>query len=119
MICREGPYKTESEAGTFTDRFKLVFQDNTVVEPEPEEPEVGDFKIMYVNGTREIFIMNPHKLEIEKVYLNNMLGQQVHMFYDIPTKNLIKLPVSRFGSGVYVVKVYSEKGITTKKVILE
>ena len=116
---REEPYKTESEAGTFTERFKIVFRDNTVVEPEPEEPEVGDFNILYVNGTREIFIMNPHKLEIEKVYLNNMLGQQVHMYYDIPTKNLIKLPVSRFGSGVYVVKVYSEEGITTKKVILE
>ena len=116
---RTGPYEIHSDEGTYTERLSIVFQDNTLVEPEPEEPEVGDFKIMYVNGTREIFIMNPHKLEIEKVYLNNMLGQQVHMFYDIPTKNLIKLPVSRFGSGVYVVKVYSEKGITTKKVILE
>ena len=117
---RKGAYKVQSDEGIFTDRLSIVFQDNTAVEPEPEEHEIeGDFKILYVNGTREIFIMNPHKIEIEKVYLNNMLGQQVHMYYDIPNKNLIKLPVSRFGSGVYVVKVYSENGITTKKVILE
>ena len=117
---RAEDYVTESEVGTFTDRFKLVFQDKTVIE-EPEEPVVdeGEFEILYVNGSREILIRNPQLIDISKVYLNNMLGQQVHLYYNVPTEKEIRLPVHRFSSAVYIIKVHSEKGVHTKKVILE
>ena len=119
---RESPYTTESEAGTFTDRFKIVFQDDTppdvVVDPV-EDVDNGNFEVMYVNGTREILVKNPDLLRIDRIYLNNLLGQQVHVFYNIPQQKELYLPVQKFSSGVYVVKVHSEKGISTKKVILE
>lgn len=118
---RAEEYVTESEVGTFTERFKLVFQDKTVVEEPVEEPVVdaGEFEILYVNGSREILVRNPQLLDISKIYLNNMLGQQVHVYYNIPKEKEIRLPVNRFSSAVYVVKVHSENGIRTKKVIIE
>ncbi|GAB2768195.1 hypothetical protein GCM10010465_11850 [Actinomadura fibrosa] len=117
---RDGPYETTSEEGTFTNRFKLAFQDDTVIEPEPEpELEEGPFEVLYITGTREILIRNPQLIGVDKVYLNNALGQQVHMYYDIPVEKEIRLPVNRFASGMYIVKVHSEEGIVTKKVILE
>ena len=117
---REGNYVTESEAGIFTDRFKIVFLDKWTVE-EPEEPalEEGPVEVIYVNGSREILIKNPELLEISRVYLNNMLGQQVHVYYNIPKDREVPLPVQRFSAGVYAVKVHTEEGIIVKKVILE
>ncbi|WP_029038320.1 Ig-like domain-containing protein [Salinimicrobium xinjiangense] len=118
---RVGPYEAESEAGVFTDRFKLVFQDKTPT-VEPEDPvviEEGPFEILYVNGTRNIMLRNPELIDVSRVYLNNMLGQQVHVYYDVPLEREVELPVSRFSAGVYIVKVHSEKGVFTKKVILE
>lgn len=117
---RKTAYRATSDTGTFHNRFKLIFKDpTTVVVEEPEVPEAGEFEILYVNGSREILVKNPQLLNIERIYLNNMLGQQLHVYYDIPAEKEIRLPVKRFSSGVYIVKVHSEKGIRTKKVILE
>ncbi|MDX1604321.1 MAG: T9SS type A sorting domain-containing protein, partial [Salinimicrobium sediminis] len=117
---RAEPYETESEAGTFTDRFKLVFQDKTQIE-EPEVPiiEEGPFEVLYVTGTRNVLLRNPELLEVDRVYLNNMLGQQVHVYYNVPSEKEVELPVKRFAAGVYIVKVHYEGGIVTRKVILE
>jgi hypothetical protein len=117
---REEDYVVESEAGTFSDRFKLVFQDRWSVE-EPEEPilEEGPLEVIYVNGSREVLIKNPELLEISRVYLNNMLGQQVHVYYNIPKDREVNLPVQRFSAGVYIVKMHTEQGIIARKVIFE
>ena len=117
---RAADYVVESETGIFSDRFKLVFQDRWAIQ-EPEEPvfEEGSLEVLYINTDREILIKNPELLEISRVYLNNMLGQQVHVYYNVPTERKIPLPVQKFNSGVYLVKVHSEKGIIVKKVIIE
>ncbi len=117
---RAEDYVTESEAGIFIDRFQLIFHDRWAVE-EPEEPilEEGPIEVIYFTGTREILIRNPELLDISRVYLNNMLGQQVHVYYNIPEDREVSLPVQRFSAGVYVVKVHTEQGIIVKKVILE
>ncbi|MEG9329078.1 LamG-like jellyroll fold domain-containing protein [Salinimicrobium catena] len=117
---RKNAYRATSDTGTYHNRFKVIFKDpNAVVVEEPEVPEAGEFEILYVNGSREILVKNPELLNIERIYLNNVLGQQLHVFYDVPAEKELRLPVKRFSSGVYIVKVHSEKGIRTKKVILE
>jgi len=113
-------YVTESEAGTFSNRFQIVFHDRWSVQL-PEEPilEEGPIEVIYFTGTREVLIKNPELLKISRVSLDNMLGQQVHVYYNIPEDREIPLPVQRFSSGVYIVKVHTERGIFVKKVILE
>ncbi|HET8854715.1 MAG TPA: T9SS type A sorting domain-containing protein, partial [Salinimicrobium sp.] len=119
---REGPYESTAEPGSFNDRFKIVFKKPEPEKPEePEEPEIitGDIEIQYVNDSREVLVRNPKLHKISRVYLNNILGQQIHVYYNIPVQNEINLPVNWFGSGIYIVKLHSEDGIVSKKVILE
>ena len=118
---RKEPYITESDGGIFTDRFKIVFQDDvTVVKPEdPLIVDDGQLEIMYVNGTRTVSIDNPKLIKLNRIYLNNLLGQQVHVYFDIPIKKRVELPVNRFSSGVYILKLHTEQGIVSKKIILE
>ncbi|WP_029035221.1 T9SS type A sorting domain-containing protein [Salinimicrobium terrae] len=118
---RKESYITESEEGIFTDRFKLVFQNEVGIE-EPQDPEIideGHLEIIYVNGTRKVLVINPELIKVSRIYLNNILGQQVHVYYNIPLQTRVELPVNRFSSGVYILKLHTEQGIITKKVILE
>lgn len=119
---REEPYITDVDEGVFTERFKLVFKDNTPI-TAPEDPvtvvEDGLFEVLYVNGTRKIVIKNPELIRVNRIYLNNLSGQQVHIYYNIPLTTKEELPVERFSSGVYVLKLHTANGIVTKKVVLE
>lgn len=120
---RKVQYTATSDTGTFHNRFKIIFKDpNAVIDTEDEvilEEEGGEFEILYVNGNRKILVRNPQLINIDKIYLNNILGQQIHVYYNIPAEKELSLPVHRFSSGVYIVKVHSEKGTKTKKVILK
>lgn len=118
---RKNLYIATSDTGTYHNRFKIIFKDPNAIDIEDEviPEELGEFEILYVNGSREIKVKNPQLIGIDRIYLNNVLGQQIHVYYDIPLQSEIDLPVNRFSSGVYIVKVHSEKGIRTKKVILE
>lgn len=118
---RKTQYIATSDTGTYHNRFKIIFKDPNAVDIEDEviPEDTGEFEILYVNGSREILVRNPQLLGIERIYLNNVLGQQVHVYYDVPVEKELRLPVNRFSSGVYILKVHSENGIRTKKVILE
>ncbi|MGI0107561.1 PKD-like domain-containing protein [Salinimicrobium sp. WS361] len=116
------PYTIEVEEGVFTDRFKLVFKDDETPVVEPEDPVVvddGPFKVQYLNEDRIILIKNPELIKVNRIYLNNLTGQQVHVYYNIPLTIKEELPVERFSAGVYILKLHTAQGIITKKVILE
>ncbi|WZL89631.1 PKD-like domain-containing protein [Salinimicrobium sp. 3283s] len=116
------PYTIEVEEGVFTDRFKLVFKDDETPVVEPEDPVVvddGPFKVQYLNEDRIILIKNPELIKVNRIYLNNLSGQQVHVYYNIPLTIKEELPVERFSAGVYILKLHTAQGIITKKVILE
>lgn len=116
---REGSFESTAEPRTINDRFKIVFKKPKAVKSEEPEIITGDIEIQFVNSSREVLIRNPKLHKISKVYLSNILGQQIHVYNDILKQNEIRLPVSRFNAGIYVVKLHFENRIITKKVILE
>ena len=113
---RKSTYQTTAEPGSANDRFSIVFKE-TISKDEDVLPE--GFEIIYVHDTREIIIRNPQLIDISRISLSNLLGQQVHVFYNVPLQQEISLPVARFSSGVYIVKLQSREGSVSRKVILE
>ena len=114
----EKEFSANLEPGEYKDRYEIVFEEPQLVD-ESEIILPGEFDIMYVNGTREITLRNPKLQNISKVFLNNILGQQVHVYHYIPEEHEVKLPVKQFSSGIYIVKAHVEEGIITKKIIIE
>jgi len=55
---------------------------------------------------------------VEKVTLFNLLGQSVGTF-DVKDQNQqnIQLPIKDLSSGTYIVKVKTDKGETTRKIV--
>ncbi|GHA27426.1 hypothetical protein GCM10007103_06010 [Salinimicrobium marinum] len=74
---------------------------------------------VYISRSRQLIIHNPAFIEIEKVYINNLLGQELFIYDNIENQKQIKLSVTKFTPGVYLARIHSEKGILTKQIMLD
>ena len=115
---KESPYVVYVSGGKLEDRFEIVFKDEFAQIQDPPAPEIG-VEILYLNSTREFVISNPQLVELYDAVLNNVLGQKVQDFGNIPDQDEARLPVKRFSPGVYIVKLNTAAGILTEKIIIE
>ena len=79
----------------------------------------GRMYAVYISGSRQLIIHNPAFIEIEKVYINNLLGQQLFIYDNIQNEEQIALAVANFTPGVYLARIHSKNGILTKQIMLE
>ena len=78
----------------------------------------SDFFTIYPNPVADILnITNKNQLEISSIIIYNTLGQQVQTF--INANNTTSIDVSQLKTGLYFIKINSEKGITTSRFIKE
>jgi len=130
---KAGPYLSTSEPGYIHDRFEIIFfkEDPPLIEgpivgepgvegPIIEVPET-DFttlSIKHAHNLREIQIMNPDRLIITSVYLFDLNGNLIEKYTNIPPNKEISLMVRNYSSGVYVIKLYTEGKVISKKIII-
>ena len=113
----------ELAAGTYTDRFSIVFVKTTTVITAKtsltEEVTSDDINVYHNNDTEEITINLFNDTSLQKVEVYNLLGQKVKNFNN--NENLAKLNFSIAGlkQGFYIVKVISNDSEFSKKIIVE
>ncbi len=113
-------YKATSTPGEAKDRFELVFFDPTKEKPEIEDlPVVEGIGITYSRSTKEVKINNDELLEVSKVMIFDMGGKLIQEFEGMPTEREILLGMRPVRFGIYIVKVFSEKGVSNKKIIIK
>jgi hypothetical protein len=112
------PYNFTSVAGSFTDRFKVVFQDPAALSTEEF---VTDNTLIYVNQPEEKLYVKQLSDQAKGVNLINMLGQTVKSFDNIDNQTLENgISIKSLNSGVYVVSIKSKKNqIVDKKIVVE
>jgi len=110
----ESQLELNVSAGTFSDRFQLVFQPQSTLGIN----EFAKNKIhVYYNGDNSIIINNQNGVVLNKVSIFNILGQKILQFNDSSlSNNEIVLPF-RKKEGVYLVKIESEIGEATYKIL--
>jgi len=110
---KDGPYVFESDNGTFADRFFLIFQrqsfrlslDETVLESIS----------LYPNPTKgQITIISPNTL-IENITLFDLQGREVVSKNETGTS--VRLDISQLQSSVYFVKIDTQEGTITKRIL--
>jgi hypothetical protein len=117
---QEQPFEVELPAGAYEDRFFLRF-----VNPNPlgvTENEIDNLLgILYSSSTENIVINNlTNSIEVNNVELFNLNGQKIYSWnIENPTQSALILPVHNVSTSVYVVKVTTNKGLLSKKIIIE
>ncbi|MBT8393671.1 MAG: T9SS type A sorting domain-containing protein [Bacteroidia bacterium] len=110
-------YHFNSEAGTFTERFQVIFQDPSTLSNE----EFFDEKaVIFINQWENKLYVNSLSSKAKKLSITNMLGQNIKIFHTTDNQTLENgVDISSFNSGVYIVSIQTEYNISIdKKVII-
>ncbi|WP_300437375.1 T9SS type A sorting domain-containing protein [Christiangramia sp.] len=122
----------ETEAGEIKDRFEIIFFKETAQDPDPVIPDPNDVinpdqlpiidglvGISYSTFSKQVKISNFDLLEVDKVMIFDMGGKLIQQYDELPTQREILLGMRPVRSGVYIIKVFSENGISDKKVVIK
>lgn len=111
------PKELNLSKGTYKDRFALIFGGTAL--GVDDEVLLNKISVFADNSANEIVIKNNNNQPIKKVELYNLFGQKVHDWKNLETKFENRLKTNQLPSAVYIVKVFSEKGTTSKKIIID
>ena len=112
------PFEVYLEPGFYNDRFKLVFTQLETKDITIENIEnLSSVSIRYNSKLSELSLLNTDNINIKDLALYDILGNEIKSL-KLNTNSNISIPVSAI-TGLYIVKLNTEKGIATKKIIIE
>jgi hypothetical protein len=115
---KSGNYTFKTVAGTFNDRFVLKYTNKTL-SVEAMDKEDG-ILVFYSNNYKTLIIHNNvMDSTVNTVTLYNITGQKISN-WDVKDseQTTIQIPIKSISSGIYVVKVNTTKGESSKKIIV-
>jgi len=103
--------------GTYSDRFFITFKNNKSLNVIDEATLTTDLNIYLDEKSNQISIVNNSNLLIENVDVFNLLGQKVKTWKLNVVDTNIVLDANSLSTKIYIVKVKTNKGVTTVKVL--
>ena len=106
------------DAGTYTDRFELVFKiynqnlstENTLTN--------NDAVVFYRNSDQNIVVTKENNFNIQDASLFSILGQEIAFWQFQNQESTKNLPIPNYASGTYILKLNTDKGSITKKILI-
>lgn len=118
---KSGNYTFNTNAGTFDNRFVLRYKDHSSDKTLGlDETDANDgIIVLYSNNYKTLIIRNNGEATINSVSLFNMTGQNLSV-WDIKDweQTSIQIPIKESSSGIYVVKVKTTMGESSKKIVI-
>ncbi len=115
---KSGNYTFDTLAGTFDDRFVLRYTNKTLSVDETDKED--GILVLYSNNYKTLIIHNNNMdTTVNSVTLFNITGQNIANWEvnDFEQTN-IQFPIKNISSGIYIVKVKTTKGVSSKKIII-
>lgn len=121
---KTGNYTFNTVAGTFNDRFILRYTDKTINGNKTlglEEVDTNDgIIVLYSNNYKTLIVRNNlQDITVNSVSLFNISGQKINN-WDVQGGNQtsIQIPIKNLPSEIYIVKIKTTKGETSKKIVI-
>jgi hypothetical protein len=115
---KEGNYTFNTAAGTFDDRFVLKYTNKTLDVDAMDK--VDGILVLYSKNYKTLIIHNNMMdSTVNTVTLYNTTGQKISN-WDVEDSGQtnIQIPIKNISSGIYIVKVNTTKGESSKKIIV-
>ena len=113
----ESSFNTYLPAGEYLNRFEVSFSSKQLLANETFESQI--FETYYSNETKSIIIHNPNQETIKYTEVLNILGQTVQNFDAASNQNLIEYKPQHINPGAYIIKIKSDSGIISKKILIK
>ncbi|WP_340914425.1 T9SS type A sorting domain-containing protein [Polaribacter butkevichii] len=106
--------------GTYTDRFVLAFVDANTTLGLENDILAKQTTIFADNKNHNIVISKNQEININKVELFDILGKKVTLWTIKEQKEVYQLEIkNQIPTGIYIVKVNTNKGTMNKKIVIE
>ena len=112
----DSDYQIELNAGEYLERFEITFANQALSTEEVQEQE--QLEAYFANDSQSIIINNPRMVNINDVEIINMIGQKVYTFENIELSHSITLKTKSISAGAYIIKLNTDNGITSKKILV-
>ena len=110
-------YEIYLPAGTYDERFELVFSHNESL--DLTDNELSALDVHYSNAIESIVVVNPTFKHIKSIEMFNVLGQSIYTVDHVSETDYAEYKVSNLSSGTYIIKLNTEFGTISKKVLVE
>jgi len=114
---KDSPYEIYLPAGEYLDRFEITFSNQDAL--SIDEAKLSNLDVHYSNAIKSIVLINPTMQAIKNIEIINILGQTVHTIYNVSNVNYKEIEVKNLSSGAYIIKLNTENGTVSKKVLVE
>ena len=115
-------FTTNMTSGNHLDRFFIAFIDeNALLENaslSTKDNELNTTVVNYLRNTKELYINTNSTQNIKNIRIYSILGKELFVKSNINTRE-IKIPMAYLNTNYGIVSVETDKGITSKKVILQ
>ncbi|MCK8479487.1 LamG-like jellyroll fold domain-containing protein [Psychroserpens algicola] len=115
---KSGVYSFNSGQGVYLSRFEIVFSIPESLSVETAEVDDDTLQVFYENEDESITINNPKNLIIDNVEVFTILGQSVFASDEYVSEQTLKIDAKTFSTGTYIIKVETETGSYTKKILV-
>lgn len=119
---KNGNYTFTTAVGTFNERFVLRYKNNTsnkTLSVDETTEDNDGIIVIYSNNYKTLIIRNNGDSTINTVSLFSMTGQNISV-WDVKDseQTSIQIPIKDISPGIYIVKVKTTMGESSKKIII-
>ncbi len=115
-----GDYNSPTlSAGINDTRFSIVFTDPTTLSNEEVNISVNDLVVYTPNNTDTLNVKKGTDIAIDTITITNMLGQQVQTWDVSNQDGIISVSTVNIAKGNYIVQMFTNYGLQTRKVIIQ
>lgn len=114
----DGKYEVFLNTGEYLNRFEITFSKSEETTLSTENTKENPINIYFSSDKKSIVIHNSKSKIIKSVELFNILGQSLFKF-DTETKDdYLEYNASQIASGTYIIKITTEFGKFSKKILI-
>lgn len=114
---KQADYEVFLSTGEYLNRFEITFSKAQIL--GVNETYDNPIQAYYSNEKNRIVIQNPNSNLIESVEMFNILGQALFNLKTSTTENYLEYNADQISTGAYILKIKTEYGKISKKVLIE
>jgi hypothetical protein len=103
-------------AGEYLNKYEITFRSITL---GVEDNEINSLEAYYSNELESVVLLNPTFVDVKSIELLNILGQSVHSIDTIASNAYSEYIVQNLSAGSYILKINTESGSVSKKVLIK
>ena len=113
---KDGYYEVFLTAGKHLERFEITFANNIALSTDTIEND--NLQVYFSNEKESIIIHNPTSKLVNSVELYNILGQSIYSLNKKTSENYIEHKTKQIRTGTYIIKIKTDEGTSSKKVLV-